>query len=89
MITRGLSSLDVPALVNLEYLGFKCSEITLLNMLVVSGKVYNKSFTSYSFIFHLQPFQILSKIFYMIINTCVKYYTNAELYKIDRKVSKL
>ncbi len=81
MITRGVSSLDVLILVNLDYLGSNALNKHYSSLLIVSDEVLQWKFASYSFIFHLQSFQILSKIFYIIIDTCVRFYTNAELYK--------
>ncbi len=50
--------------------------------MVISEKDYNKSLRLILLFFHLQSFQILSKIFYITIDTYVKYYTNAESYEI-------
>ncbi len=89
MITRGVSSLDVLILVNLEYLGSNALNKHYFSSLRVSDEVYNESLLLILlFFFHLQSFQILSKIFYIIIDTCVKFYTNAELYKTFGKGSK-
>ncbi len=52
----------------------------IFSLLVVPDEIYNESLLLVLLFFHLQFFQILSKIFYIIIDTYIKYYTNAELY---------
>ena len=43
MITRGVSSLDVLVLVNLEYLGSNVLNKHYFSLLIVSDEVYNES----------------------------------------------
>ena len=89
MITRGVPNLDV-LIQSIQNTSVQMLRINIIfSLLVVPDEIYYESLLFVLLFFHLQFFQILSKIFYIIIDTYIKYYTNAELYNSFGERSKM